>query len=348
MKHGLKILIIALFGFTLLTTCAAFGAIIQEVVVCSDFDTNGNPIPNDQIPVTDDAVFVWVNMTDIHAKDTLLFEWWPPSGELYYEETWTAADWLDNTPHYSMMSEIEIMGEPAENMPGEWAVNIYNNGTWWGHAVFYIIDGSSSSDSSTGSDSEVIRGYYIWVTDVRVVGDVALGQNTTIEVDLEYNFLGIPLALTVIDENSDVRSQISDTIQGNGKKTYTMSMKTLETDDTSFFAAIAYYFIDGRWTYMDPNGYMPFTLGQGGGSGSSDGIELPDGIDFSAIDMEQITSKLNDTIQKGLDILKDVEIPDELSDIEDTIKEKTGIPGYPVEALVLGAAVLVYASRRRL
>ena len=218
-------------------------------------------------------------------------------------------------------------------------------------SIILVLYASTNTDSVTGSDTgndEVIRGYYVWVTDIRTVGDVVSGQNVTIEVDVKYNFLEVPLVPTIIDQNYEIRGKTSDTIQGYGNKTYTISMETRETDDSAYFAVVAYYFIDGNWTYMDPNGYMAFTLGQGGATNDPDSVEIPDTIDFSSIDVEKISNMLNDTIQKGLDILDDVEIPDELSGIEDTIKEQTGIPGYPIEALILGAAMLVYVARRRL
>ena len=200
------------------------------------------------------------------------------------------------------------------------------------------------SGSDTGSE-EVIRGYYVWVTDIRPVGDIVLGQNVTMEVDIAYNFLEVPLVPTILDHNYEVRGETSDVIQGYGNTTYTISMKTKETDDTAFFAVVAYYYIDGNWTFMDPNGYMPFTLGQGT-SDVSEGVDLPDEIDFSDINIDEVATKLNETIQMGLDLIEDMEIPDELSDIEDTIKEQTGIPGFPLEALILGAAALL-ATRRR-
>ena len=213
-------------------------------------------------------------------------------------------------------------------------------------ALYVSANTVSVTGSDTGTD-EVIRGYYVWVTDVRTVGEVVLGQNVTIEVDVKYNFLEVPLVPTILDHNYEVRGKTSDTIQGYGNQTYTIQMETHETDDTAYFAVMAYYFIDGNWTYMDPNGYMAFTLGQSGATNDPDAVDLPDTIDFSDIDVEKISNLLNDTIQRGLEILDDVDIPDELSGIEDTIKEQTGIPGYPVLSLILGAAMLVYMARRR-
>jgi len=257
---------------------------------------------------------------------------------MYKLTNWTAPFWVQDNSDWDMWEDMEIMGDPAENMPGTWAADVYNNGTWWGHVVFEIVTDGTSTDSttSTGSDSgEVIRGYYVWVSDIRPVGEIDLGQNVTIEVDIEYSFLEVPLVPTIMDHNYEIRGKTSDAIQGNGEKTYTI------------FAVVAYYFIDGRWTYMDPDGYMPFTLGQGDTSSIPDGNELPEGFDFSNIDIDQITSKLNDTIQRGLDLLDDVEIPEELTGIEETIKKQTGIPGFPVETLVLGLTALVYMVRRR-
>ncbi|RLI00470.1 hypothetical protein DRO31_08680 [Candidatus Bathyarchaeota archaeon] len=208
-------------------------------------------------------------------------------------------------------------------------------------SIILLLLASANIGSVTGNDTEsdeVIRGYYVWVTDMRTVGDVVLGQNVTIEVDIKYNFLEVPLVPTIIDQNYEIRGKTSDTIQGFGNNTYTISMTTYETDDTAYFAVMAYYFIDGNWTYMDPNGYMAFTLGQGGATSDPDAVELPDSIDFSDIDVEKISNMLNDTIQRGLDIINDVDLPDELS----------GIPGFPVEALIFGAAVLIMATRRRI
>jgi len=63
--------------------------------------------------------------------------------------------------------------------------------------------------------------------------------------------------------------------------------------------------------------------------------------------MDQITSVLEDTYQQGLELLKNIEIPDEVSQIEEEIKERTGIPGFPVEAILTGAAAVGLALRKR-
>jgi hypothetical protein len=111
------------------------------------------------------------------------------------------------------------------------------------------------------------------------------------------------------------------------------------------FYAVAHYFIDGNWTLMEPGGYMMFTLEGGSVDPSEQGcIRIPGGSD---IDMDKISRALNETITIGLDYIGDIETPEEFSDIEETIKEKTCIPGFPVEALNTGATLLGLALRKR-
>jgi len=344
MKFGSKLTLAALVCFGLFSTLTVYGAVIEEVMIFGDWDNNGNRIPKDIFTTQAEFVGIWFNLSDVNPGDNIIIEWYPPSGNIYKVHNWTAPSWVQPHSNWDMFEEIEIKADPAENMPGVWAADVYNNGTWWGHAVFELVsDGSNGTDSGSGG-AEVIRGYYIEVTDVRPVGEIVFGQNVTVEVDIKYNFLEVPLVPTIMDQNYEVRGDTSDTIQGDGEKTYTITMWTTESDESMYFAVVAYYYIDGNWTFQDPWGVKPFTLG--GGGVIPDGIKLPEGIDFSDIDIDKITSTLNDTIQKGLDKLKDV-IPDDLSEIEDEVRERTGIPGFPLEALALGASVLVYAARRR-
>jgi hypothetical protein len=180
------------------------------------------------------------------------------------------------------------------------------------------------------------------------VGEVIIGQNATVEVTVEYNFMQVPLVVSILDDQFEPRGTTSDEIGDYGETVYSIPMVTKTGDEGKMFYAIAHYFIDGNWTYMDPGGYMAFTL-EGGAVDQStpEGFEIPGGFDLSNIDMDQIASTLNDTFQRGLDLLSDVEIPEELEDIEETIKEKTGIPGFPVEAILVGFTALGYALRKR-
>jgi len=348
-RKTVYLLLLSSLLFILSSVSFVSGAAIEEVIIFGDFDGDGNPIPQNVYTPMDDIVGLWFNLSEVSPGDNIIIEWWPPEGELYKTTNWTAPSYVEDNSDWDMWEDMEIMGDPAEDMPGLWAANIFVDGARWGDVTFELVtDGSSSNSSTDTDDDEVIRGYYVWVTDVRTVGDVVLGQNVTLEVDIEYNFMEVPLVPTILDQDFEIRGKASDTISGYGENTYTISMETRETDDTMYFAVMAYYFIDGNWTYMDPNGYMPFTLDQGEVSDDPEVVDLPDNIDFSEIDLDKYTKTLNNTLQRGLDLLDDVEVPDELSGIEDTIKERTGIPGYPVEVLILGTLLLVYLARRRI
>ena len=180
--------------------------------------------------------------------------------------------------------------------------------------------------------------------DVKTVGEVVMGRNVTIEMVIEYNFpILSPLVPTIFNEDFEPIADTSDELQGAGENTYTLSMSTSSGDDAKTFYAVAYYYVDGNWTFNDPGGYMPFTLS----ADSSGGSLIPDSFELPDIDIDQITSTLNETFRKGLDLLENIEIPDEVSQIEEAIKERTGIPGFPVEAILVVAAAVGLALRKR-
>jgi hypothetical protein len=352
MNRKLKLSLLLLgFAFLLSSMGTASAAVIEEVIVTGDFGLDGFPAGEQLVytPQDDDAVYVWFNMTEVYANDKVTFKYIQPSGVVYYTDEWVAFDWLAGES-YNTFSEIEVQASPAADLPGMWSLEVYNEDTLWTKIAFEIVSDGASTDSSSDSSDVKIRGYYIWVEDVKTVGDVVIGENATVEITIKYNFpIQSPLVPSIFDDEFQLRGDASDEIQGSGETTYTISMYTQTGDESKVFYAVAYYFVDGNWTFMESGGYMPFTLegGSSDGTGSPGGIEIPNGFDLSGIDVDQITSTLNDTFQKGLDLLENVEIPEELSNIEETIKEQTGIPGFPVEALIVGATALGYALRKR-
>lgn len=350
------------------STCMVSGLVIEDVMVFGDFAMDGTGPAGEQLVFgpQDDFVGLSFDLSDVSPTDYIVIEFWSPSGDLYVELNWTAPDWIDAGTDWDFWEDIEIHGDwraSDPNMlmtdyPGQWAANVYLKGEWWDHVVFEVISdgsGSTSTDSTTttNDDDTKVRGYYMWPTDIAVVGDFAYGQNVTVEVLIEHNFPSeVPIFPTIIDGNGDLRGQTDDVIQGAGTKTISIEMMTTEHDEPMWFVVVGYYYIDGNWVYQEQGGTLPFSLsGMASGDGitdaAPDGFEIPEGFDLSDIDMDQITSSLNDTFQRGLDLLKDVEIPEELGEIEDTIKEQTGIPGFPVGAMVAGVSLLGLALRRR-
>lgn len=73
---------------------------------------------------------------------------------------------------------------------------------------------------------------------------------------------------------------------------------------------------------------------------SFENIELP-----SNIDVDEIKNQINDYIGYGLELIENIEVPEELKEVEETIKEQTGIPGYPVTSIMAGLALLGYILR---
>jgi len=125
-------------------------------------------------------------MTDIHVNETLYFEWWSPNNGEYFNETWVAPAWIENNPSYSTFFETEIMGEPAENMPGEWVVNVLNNGTWWGHVVFDLIDDNTALGSSI---LENVPTGTMAITNIQTPDSYNVGENVSVKVTVAYSLV---------------------------------------------------------------------------------------------------------------------------------------------------------------
>ena len=349
LKCGLLLLGVALFSMPMVS-----GTVITEVRLFGEFDMNGNPGANQFVfTQEDEMVAIWFNLTDAKQGDSIIIEFMTPSGELYVPFNWTPPYTIQDGTYWEMWEDLEMIGDwrskdpnvAMTEIPGTWNAVVTVDGQWWVTLPFEVVPdgGSSTSTGSTGTttdDDTKIRGYYIWVTDVTRVGEVVMGENTTIEVTVKYNFpILSPLVPSIIDDQFEPRGDATDEIQGSGETTYSIQMRTQAGDEAKTFYAVAYYFVDGNWTFMDPDGYLAFTL-DAGSSGSTGGIDLPDGFDLSGIDMDKISRTLNETIKIGLEYISNIEVPKELSGIEETIKEKTGIPGFPVEALIVGASLL--------
>lgn len=356
-KTKLSFLLLGLM-FVVSSASMVSGLVIEEVMVFGEF-TNEGTVAGEQLVFTseNDIVGLWFNLTDVDPDDNIIMEFRKPSGELYVTLNWSAPDWIQEGSTWELWEDIEVMGdwrssEPNIAMtdtPGQWTVDITVNSQLWGSEVYELVsDGKSGSTGSTDDDTK-IRGYYIHVKGVSPTGELILGHNATVEVTVEYNFMQVPLVVSILDDQFEPRGTASDEIGDYGESKYSISMETRQGDTDQVFYAVAHYFIDGNWTYMDPGGYMAFTLegGSSDGAGSIGGIEVPEGFDLSGLDVEKITSTLNDTFQRGLDLLKDVEIPDEITEIEETIKEQTGIPGFPGESILVGVTALGLALRRR-
>lgn len=364
LKFGLLLLGVALFTVPFVSATE-----IHEVRLFGAFDMDGNPGPNQSVfTQADEMVAIWFNITDADMRDSIIMEFKTPSGELYVPFNWTPPFVIEDGVYWEVWEDLEIIGDwrskdpdvAMTDMPGTWSVVITVDGQWWATLPFAVVsDGTSStttgstgtttgSTGTTPDDDTKIRGYYVHVTDVVPVGSVTLGQNATVDVTVEYNFMQVPMVISILDDQFEPRGTVSDEIGDYGEATYSISMVTEAGDTGKMFYAIAHYFIDGNWTYMDPGGYMAFTLEDGAVDPESPGgVSVPGGFDLSGIDMEEISRTLNETLKIGLDYIKDIEVPEELSDIEDTIKEKTGIPGFPVEAVIVGASLLGVVLRRR-
>ena len=322
--------------FSMVSTVS--GLVIEEIVFFHDMDVNGHPIEQLDFYQDTDVVMLWVNMTDIHVNDTITFEWQNPAGEMYTTQEWIAPSWIETTPSYSMFEEIEIMGDPAENMLGMWNVKISIGDEW--HWWSFSLNGGTADGSSATVSTD-----YMAITDVTKPTSYTPGENVTLTITVDYSYtVETAVAPSVWNNNTwTFIATVEDTLVGTGTKTYDLEFMADEAG-TAYYA-IAYFVEDENIIYDENHGIVPFVLESDGDQStipSLDKIDLP-----SNIDVDEIKNQINDYIGYGLDFIENIEVPDELKDVEDTIKEKTGIPGYPVDSILVGTALLGLYLRRR-
>ena len=231
------------------------------------------------------------------------------------------------------------MGDPAENMPGVWAADITVNGTWWGHAAFEIVDEGTPSGPGTPGD---VPSNVMAITDLQTPGTYNSGENVSVSVTVGYNFdQSTDIAPSVWNNKTQTFvATVEDTVSGVGSKTYDLEFVADEQGTDYYMVA---YYVDGQdIVFTDEVGIVAFRLED---TDVGTGIEIPSLEDLGLptdIDIDEIKNQITDYVGQLRDL-----IPDDLSDIEDEVRERTGIPGYPLEALVLGASALVYALRRK-
>jgi len=323
--------------FALLLICLVFlrtaniasGATVDEIIVFHDMDAEGIPIANVSYPNTVDYVRLWVRLSDVQENDTVTVTWTDPVGNWYSHEEVQLPPFGDGSKLYSFVDELKVSGEAAAEKRGStWTVGVRNE-HFEGVALIFDIH-------------EAVRGTYYNVLRVTPVGSVVIGEPVTVEVVIEYNVIvSLPILPSIYNESLSLVAYTSDEILGEGERTYTLTVPTGAGDDSRVFYAVANYYVDGEWRYNDPGGYMAFTL-----SGDSTPSEDDKGIDFSSINVDQLSEALNNTLQEGLDFVENLDLPN-ATDLEETIREKTGIPGFPFMAILLSISLIAVYLRNR-
>jgi hypothetical protein len=183
------------------------------------------------------------------------------------------------------------------------------------------------------------------ITDVQTPSTYNPGENVTVSVTVGYNFdQATDIAPSVWNNKTQMFvATVDDTVNGMGTKTYDLEFVADEQGTDYYMLA---YYIDGQDIVYTPDvGIVPFRLED---TEVDTGVEIPSLDDLNLpvdIDFDEIQNQIGDYINQLRNI--EIEIPEELEGVEEEVKRLTGIPGYPVEALIFGAAALIYAVRRR-
>ena len=216
----------------------------------------------------------------------------------------------------------------------------------YGYLSFTLGQGGSSGTSSGSSTPQDVPSNAMAITNLQTPGNYNPGENVIVSVTVAYNF----------DSTTDIAPSVwnnktqtfvataEDTVSSTGTQTYDLEF-VADEPGTDYYM-IAYYVDNGDIVYTDEVGIVPFRLED---TSIDTGVKLPSLEDLGLptdINVEEIQQQIGEYIDKLGDL--NITIPEDLGQVEEQVKQLTGIPGFPIEALVLGAAVLVFAARRRI
>lgn len=167
------------FGGTLLDGLAVTPAAPQTTVTVLDQRIAAQVVSNNCVAPqsktvfapTDAYVFHWTSFTGIRVNDTIRWEFIQPNGSVYFanQETFTFSG------SGCAWEGIQIAGQPAAQLPGNWQVRVIYNGSLLLTGQFtisgvvtpppptigaaIIIDGTDANDHGSASGGKNVRGW---------------------------------------------------------------------------------------------------------------------------------------------------------------------------------------------
>lgn len=130
---------LSLFLFCLIGR-SAFAISIDRLVMTADplIDSGcTTPVAKTSFSPNDDRAYVWINVVNAVVGDVTEFRWFDPnnSSHLTAQYTFTFAG------TGCVWAWVEIQGQPAASLPGQWRVDVYLNGSLASTGNFAITGG---------------------------------------------------------------------------------------------------------------------------------------------------------------------------------------------------------------
>ncbi len=96
------------------------------------------PTPNYVFGTGDARAYCWVEMADVIEGDSIRYEWYDPAAALYAEYTHT----ISFTGNGCAWDWITIRNDLAADMPGQWRMDVFYNGSFQFTENFTIREGN--------------------------------------------------------------------------------------------------------------------------------------------------------------------------------------------------------------
>lgn len=125
---------------------------VKDHIMASNVDESTNNVITRSYTFsnTDSKAYSWLSLGEA-GNGTVKWMWYSPDGNLYRTETvdipFPNADYW---PSYNVWSYIYVAGDNADNLPGDWRVDVYLDGQK-AFTEYFSISGEQSTGSSTRS-----------------------------------------------------------------------------------------------------------------------------------------------------------------------------------------------------
>jgi hypothetical protein len=246
------VLVLSVYYSGLVVVAQGEDAILYEALTCEEYDVEAhNPVDiTNFFEVTNPGVYFWFNISYVEDANISVV-WFFPDGSISYLNSWVIPDeeLVDTFPWYDGISILPIVGEEPSEITGKYRVELWVENVLQISHEFNVIDKES--------------GDWIYRAELVEVNGPSKSVNPreefVVKLVVSYSFGDLTIFTPGIwdPETEDLIEEIYDELEGEGTKTYRLTIGAPSTVGTYTLDAVAFYLVEDEWFY-DDDGIVSF------------------------------------------------------------------------------------------
>lgn len=263
----LYLLILSANSTGLLIVALGDDATLYEALTCEEYDVDAHfPVGvTNFFEVTSPGAYFWFNISYVQDAEISVV-WFFPDGSISFVDTWLIPDeeFVDTFPSYDGISFLTIVGEAPSGITGKYRVEFYVENVLQVTHELNIFDRKS--------DDWIYRAELVEVNSPSK--SVNPREEFVVKLVVSYNFGDLTIFTPGIwdPETEDLIEEIYDEVEGEGTKTYRLTIEAPSTMGTYTLDAVAFYLVEDEWFY-DEDGIVSFEFAVE--KGDDGGWEIP-------------------------------------------------------------------------